>query len=142
MAFRPTRLQEYVRRAFVLATSFPVMAVAGVLIAGIAGCVSPELMARAERVEIFESAAPPAGYVTIGQVYASERFLDLRPIERRVIDKLKFKAAKLDADAIGNIHILRSSRVRFAATPRYIELSGSADYYRKRPANWSPPSPR
>ena len=99
------------------------------------GCISPELLARAERVELFESEAAPQGYLLIGQVYAAERFPGLRPIEQQVIDKLKLRAAKLGADAIGNVHISRSSRVRFAGTPRFIELRGSANYYRKRPTN-------
>lgn len=104
----------------------------GLLGSGV-GCISPELLEHAERIELFESEAAPDGYLLVGQVYVTERFPNLRPDEQRVIDKLKLRAAKLGADAIGNIHIAKSNRVRYAGTPRHVELRGAADYYRKRP---------
>ena len=107
-----------------------------VTLVAITGCVGipDEVYEGGARIEVFEEGQPiPASYLEIGEVRASKRFDSLREDPQRVVDELKRNAYRQGADAIGQIKIHRSTRDRFAQTPRYVQLDAVARTYRKRP---------
>ena len=110
------------------------MRAAFVLALLVAGCVSPEVYERAESIIILDGEPDTDIYRKMEQLVVTERFDSLRPDQARVIDKLKLRAAKIGADALGNLRFEESESVRITNTPQYIQVTAFADAYKRRPA--------